>query len=741
MTSTETLSPFAGLTSTAYAPEPAARTESVLESPFGSGFAAGFSAAQDGHEAGAGELLDQLADEDFADALEALVDEAAARQLADEGAYTARPSAAEARYALEQWVEPLAAAAERSLDELADRLAPIDPLTVSGAQLTELLDSVAPEQLGVEGFDQFLGGVLRKARALVGGAVNLAKKGIAAVGKILPIGALLGRLKSLVRPLLNRVLKAALNLLPASVRPIARTLAAKLGLGEAAGEDLGSADDPVGRLAEDFDLEVGALLHGEPPTHEDEDESARDGSVGELETARERLAGQLTGLAPNTEPVAELEQFIPAVLAVRPLIKLAVSMIGRDRIVRFLAERIAGLIKGMIGPEAAQTISRPLVDVGLRMLGFEVSAEDGQVLAGEALASTVEGTVLRVLELPAEALADELQLDGAIQQAFAEAAAAAMPDRLLRADLPERETEDEGVWVLMPRSARPAYRYRRYSRVYVVPVTRRLARAVPWSDGGSLESHLLDAGAEQWPVQAEVELFEAVPGTQLGHLAPDASGGAPGEVQALTPEIAGMLLREPGLGRRVPAGAAARFGVRPVPGRRYFRIRPVGQAARRGRRLRRRLVVVFDATSTRPGLCVLLRLTERQAQQLLDQLGNRNLPGALAALGRHYGDALPVAAVARLLRRRGGHAGAADGGAARAGAAADRITAAVTAALSAFLTERSAQLAAAVRDPADGVTISVAFPGVTRSTLDAALPAGQVTVEPGWPRTTGRRRG
>ena len=65
---------------------------------------------------------------------------------------------------------------------------------------------------------------------------------------------------------------------------------------------------------------------------------------------------------------------------------------------------------------------------------------------------------------------------------------------------------------------------------------------------------------------------------------------------------------------------------------------------------------------------------------------------------------------------------------------ADRVTAGVTAALSAFLTERAAQLAAAVRDPAQGVTISVTFPGVTRAGLDSALPTGQVAVTPGWRR-------
>jgi hypothetical protein len=335
----------------------------------------------------------------------------------------------------------------------------------------------------------------------------------------------------------------------------------------------------------------------------------------------------------------------------------------------------------------------------------------------------VEGTVLRTLELPAEAFADELQLDTAVQQAFAEAAAAAMPDRLLRADLPERETAQEGgVWVLMPRAARPAYRYRRYAHVFAVPVSRQLARVVPWSDGGTLESRLLDAGAERWPVHCEVELYEAMPGTHLGHL-----GGDPGEVQTLTPEVAGLLLGEPGLGRRMPAGL---LGGRPAPGGRLYRLRATGLQRRRPRRPRRRVLVGLDLASATPSVRVMLRLSERKAQQLLARLdaSPRDLPGALAALCHHYLDVLPHLVVHRLMRR------SLVPDPARARVVADRVTAGVTAALSALLTDRAAQFATAVRDPADGVTITVTFPGVTRAGLEAPLPVGQATIQPGWRR-------
>lgn len=292
-------SPFAGLSAAMPSDETAGdHAPTELESPFGTGTAAELGERPDGQ---AGEFLDLLADEDFADAVEALVDEAATQHLVESGSWTARPSTAESKLALEQWIEPLAAASERTVDRPADRLAGTDPLSMSARQLDELLDSVEPEHLGIEGFDHFLGGWLSKAKKAVGGLV---RKSLAVAGKLLPVGVLLDRLKALARPLLDRMLGAALSLLPASVRPIARTLAAKLGIAEAEQLD----GDPVTRLAEDLDLEIAGLLLGdtaERSTAEFEDEGGdgRQGAIGQLDTARERLVTQLTELPRALRPL------------------------------------------------------------------------------------------------------------------------------------------------------------------------------------------------------------------------------------------------------------------------------------------------------------------------------------------------------------------------------------------------------------------------------------------------------
>ncbi len=768
-----------------------------LQSPFGAVAVRelGVGEAEEWHEA-AYELLAELEDEDFTDALEALVDEAAARHTLDLVSWSSPPSPAESRSMLEAWIQPLAGEAERSLDSLAELLAGVDAATVSPSHLHELLESAGEvPAMGNEVFEQFIGGLIKKAKSLVGGAVKLVKKGVQAVGKILPIGMILNRLKGLVQNLLKGVLQKAIGKLPAGLRPIARTVAVKLGIAAptpaatastgagspaagsvgadsagtgSAGADSGGADPAEAEdrespmmLAEAFDAQLVGLLPaaaGLAPDQQDREDFAEQGGLAEyedreadreaqayreLDDARARLAEQLVELPAGESAVPAVQQFLPVLLAAKPLIKMAIGFIGRDKIINFVADRIAGLIGGLVGADAARQLSRPLVDVGLRALGFEAPAQP-ESLAGEALAATVEGTVERLLELPAEAFADQLQLDSALQTAFAEAAAAAIPDRFLRADMPEREVSGSGgVWVMLPRAARPHYRYRGYSRIFVVPLSRQIARTVPWSDGGTLESYLLDRGVRTWPAPAEIRLYETLPGTQLGHVVQGEASGETSsvaeqaqELQPLTPEIAGLLVGEPGLGRRGRPGPAGGQQATPGVGRRYFAVRPVGggPARRHGRRPRRRLGVSFALAGDAPQVRVTLRLTERQGQELAEKLSpsgpgrQPDLAGVLAALREHYGTRLAALAGERLTRL----ALVAD--AAQAKAVSERLVAAATTALSTSLKERPHLIAAAVRDPLQGIMITITFPGVTKESLTKELPAGVVAVTAGWRR-------
>jgi hypothetical protein len=192
-----------------------------------------------------------------------------------------------------------------------------------------------------------------------------------------------------------------------------------------------------------------------------------------------------------------------------------------------------------------------------------------------------------------------------------------------------------------------------------------------------------------------------------------------------------VLLREPGLGRAAGPAAAAFGRARPKVGRRYFRIRSAALGRpKRARLLARRLLVVMEPSRRR--LSVQLRLSERQALQLLALLQpsspgtKRDLPSVLAALRQLYEPRLPEILAARMMR----HAQAKD--AADAAVPVDALLKALAAALSKFLTQRAAQLAAAVAEPASGVTLSITFQDLTKEKLGGTVQPPEVAVHAGW---------
>ena len=731
-------------------PTPAAQAAAAsLASPFLSGFVP--TSQQEQRSAIFEQLLAELEDESFEHALDHLINTAAGQYLASEATWSAaREAPAQATTELERWLQPLGAEMERLLEDVSNRLAAEEFEALREPELEHLLESLRPEP-GVlpEAFENFLGGFFNKIKNVAKGAWNLAKKGVEAIGKILPIGQILNKLKDLVRPLLKRVLQTAIGHLPTQLQPMAKDLAAKL-LGSAEAE--GPTFEDAGP-AREFDIGVASLLLA-PSEAEAENvvwelgagvsPSAATSPLGELDTARARLAQQLQDLPLGHSPVAELEQFIPAVMAVMPIIRMGMGLIGRDRIVGFLADRLAGLIGGLVGADAAKALSRPIVDAGLRMLHLEAPLGSEASLGAEALVSTVEDTVRHVLELPAEAFEDTLRLEAEVQQAFTEAAARHVPAELLRPDLPERETAGEGgVWILMPRATRPRFRYKKYTRVFVVPISRQVARHIVCTDGGTLESALLDRGATGWPVQAEVHLYETLPGAQLGHIA-QFEGEEPsrslsetlGELQPLTPEAASLLLREPALGRRLPAGAdpASLPGLpSPKHGQRYYRLRLPGQVRHGSAKPHHRFHIEMDLASATPRLKVHMRLSEREAQHIAGQLTPAGLPGVVAWLKERYQRTAPLAFARRLLKH-----GPLLVGSQVTQAAADKLGAemaeGLTKAITGLVSTRQAELAAAVRDPAQGITITFSFtlPGRTAPAGAISIPGPTVSVRSGW---------
>jgi hypothetical protein len=709
----------------------------ALESPFAEALA---TTDEAGFEALALEtVMGELENEGFDEAVQGLVDEAAARHLASTASWSSESEAPQlAANEVETWLGGVATEADRLLERLEQQFSdrPLEAINLAEFEMEgdRLIAEAGPLSFATE---QFLGKLIKKAKGLVKGAVNLAKKGIAAVGKILPLGKIFGALKKLVQPLLKRVLQMALNKLPANLRPIAQKLADKL-FGSKEAEAPQTEAMSVGEVTEAFDARLAEAMLASTDSRvnelmaeaEAEAESQAREPVADLDVARARLARQLEAATPGVSPVAELEQFIPVVMAALPIIRMGISIIGRDKVVNFIADKLAGLIKGHIGPEAAKALARPIVDVGLRMLTLEAEASGGaEALGSEAMVATLEDTIRSIAELPAEAFADPLRLEAETQEAFAEAVARHVPRSLLARNLRAIETtDDRGVWIYMPRVTRPCYRYKKFTHVFRVPISQPVARAIRFPSGDTLERRLLDAGARVWPVQSEVHLYETLPGTQLGHLAAFETGATAGEsaevtseFEALTPEVAAMLVKEPGLGARPRHHGRAR---------RLFRVVAPGLRVKRASRFTVRL----DTTATSPALRVHLRLSERESHELSAALGRKQHAQVIAQLRVVLGAAFRAALTARLTRQLAAKAGA-PVPPNRAAALAEKVAESVLSVVSTKLPESATALAQAARDAARGMTLTFEFRFADKPALVTGDPeAPTMTIRPGWHR-------
>ncbi len=136
----------------------------------------------------------------------------------------------------------------------------------------------------------------------------------------------------------------------------------KLGIGEAADDESDEATSDemgvAGEMAHEFDNQLLSLYLasdsediGDEEFDESYDQEQGPDPVAELDDARARLATQLSEHTSSEPPVAEIEQFVPAVLAIRPLIKLGLTVTGaREKLINLIATPLAKLIKDMIGP-------------------------------------------------------------------------------------------------------------------------------------------------------------------------------------------------------------------------------------------------------------------------------------------------------------------------------------------------------------------------------------------------------
>ncbi len=429
---------------------PAVMAESPLASPF-SGLEAGLTLADVGApsstSATAAEVWHELRDEAFTESLVDLVSEARAllsEQPLGESAAT-RSELGEQRLA--EHLEPLALAAEQMIDTVDREMSAAGPAGLGPGELEQLVDGSRPSVAdpAMEGFLRGLGNVLKKGFAVAGKVV-----------KTVALGPLLSLLRRAVRPLLEGVIKFALNRIPAPLRGVARQLAQKvLGLlgetpqGEQAvpGERDHDIAAPVTELESSFRAHLTAALLAT-------DETSR-------ENVMDRFAADVTSVAENTLEVAEdaretfvaqlvnspdpqstvgpaTEQFLPALLALKPALSAAVSMIGRDRVVGTLAGLLSPLLAKFTDPQVADQLARALVGAGLSIVAEVAEApRTGPGVpesVARALAQTLE-EVVAGLPTSAEMLRDEAVLAAEALSAYESALPTIVPEQLLRAEL------------------------------------------------------------------------------------------------------------------------------------------------------------------------------------------------------------------------------------------------------------------------------------------------------------------
>ena len=333
-------------------------------------------------------------------------------------------------------------------------------------------------------------------------------------------------------------MQKAIGRLPVAVQPIARKLAERLGLAPkaapapsapdpaapadvtAAGGDVGTQaaaqataaaaipDDPgtpvaaaagpdVTEMQTEFDEQIAeALLADDPQELELEIARARSAPsssspvFANLDQARERFINDLQQLKEGESPAPYIENFLPAVL---PVLRIAIRLIGRPKVVNFLAGVLGKLISNLVGPAQTPALSRAIVDAGLKLVSLEANDEEEARLAPAAVAATVEETVSRVASLPDHVLEDQELLEAFTLDAFEQSAAANLPAVFSQATYRRRPDLLEGgvnaTWVMLP-LRRP--RYKRCSRTFNVKITPYMAEAVESFEDTPLSEYLQD---------------------------------------------------------------------------------------------------------------------------------------------------------------------------------------------------------------------------------------------------------
>ncbi len=590
-------------------------------------------------------FLNELYDEEFDEALFALVDDAATIYETHFPHEQEDPQTIgyQAERLLTQHFAPLVAEAEAMFKALARELSQRDPKTLSEGEIKSIVHRYQPSVELTPSFEEFLG----KLGKVVTKAVDLAKKGVSTAAK-LGLGPILEKLRALIKPLLKRVIQTAIGKLPPHLQPIARKLAQRLPFlkeFEEGDESVSKAlaNYEVAEIQYEFIQNIANLLFATTEVEQDlevakaltEPQVPDTYPLADLDRARDRFVENLQRLKEGEDPTPYIENFVPAIL---PALRIGIKLIGRKKVVDFLAKLLGKLIQKFVGPQYTPSLSQAIVDAGLRLLQLEATPEDESRAAASAVAATVEDTVRRVATAPDYVLDNQELLEGFALEAFEQAAAANLPQVLpeetyrKRPDLAEAR-KLRGVWVMMPLRGKP-YKYKKFSRKIPIRLTAYKVSGLETFRGISL-GELLEERFGLVPgenVEAFVHLYAAIPGTRPSDILQQQKntpglGSANGhdQLHPLTRDAAALLLGEPDLGNEADpqygtdphtTTVGQRFYYLEIPGKRALTTSgPAGRVKVR-RPTQLRLILDFPRNEIR----VYLFLGEIRAQEIAVKL-------------------------------------------------------------------------------------------------------------------------
>lgn len=556
-------------------------------SPFSDGENEGFEVERD--ESFEDALAD-IRDEDFHEAVALLAEETEAA-IVERFASEAPLYTRERERFAETQLSGVQFESEHYLAELEAGIVELDIASLSENQIDETLARFDPQpgELTPAG-EEFVKTLVKKAKKAVKFVAGAAKQ----AGKLAAplLAPMLKKLRKLVRPLLMRVLSLAIGRLPVPLQPAARTLAdklmAKAGIARPAVADHTAA--PVvapavavdsESLADSFDMMlVEAMTLDEAAIAESDTldtgeyeavEESRD--LEALAEARGALIDSFRQADERADLAPAIEQFAPVVLMA---LRTGIGLVGRPKVVGFLAKYLAQMIAKWIAPAQAGPLANAIVDTGLKMATLEAEGEDfsdESEIVPAALASVVEDSVRRFAESEDYVFEDEDLAQVALADAFSEAVATHFPQEQVREELQIAPSLGGAFVTRRARSLRP---YGKYNRTPEIDVSASMADRLP-AFGGSSVGATMRAKGGQFPMRARMHVYQAKVGSTVpAMLRHDRRSRA--TAYPLTEGAAGLLLREPGLGGGVPA-RYLKTPRRIAVGQRVYVLEPLGAGA------------------------------------------------------------------------------------------------------------------------------------------------------------------